>query len=350
MPESVVGNRGARWLFIAACGMIVIAGLREGATVILPFLIAFFLAIISLPLLFWLQKKKLPLWAAVIATILAMCLVLFIIGLMVSGSIDGFAERVPDYQKKIGNKWKEFQELLPSKVSKALKKLNVEDIVDPGAVMGFVGTAISSATGILSDFALVLLTLVFLLMEAGVFRQKLTYAFGESATMEKVTEEIQTYFGIKTVLSVATGVLWALWCWILGIDFPILWGLVAFVLNYIPNIGSIMAAIPTLLLALIQYGFGSAILVIVGNVAINTVLGNIIEPMMMGKRLGLSTLVVFLSLIFWGWLWGPIGMLLSVPLTMFAKILFEHTEDLKWIAALLAAEPERPKDAGPEPA
>ena len=115
----------------------------------------------------------------------------------------------------------------------------------------------------------------------------------------------------------------------------LLWGLVAFLLNYVPNLGSIIAAVPAVLLALVQYGVGHALLVLMGYVAVNMLLGNLLEPVLMGRRLGLSTLVVFLSLVFWGWVWGPVGMLLSVPLTMIAKIFLENTRDLAWLAVML---------------
>jgi predicted PurR-regulated permease PerM len=122
---------------------------------------------------------------------------------------------------------------------------------------------------------------------------------------------------------------------ILNIDYALLWGLLAFLLNFIPNIGSIIAAIPAILLSLIQFGPGIAIITSVGYLVINFVFGNVLEPRMMGKGLGLSTLIVFLSLIFWGWILGPVGMLLSVPLTMVVKIALDSSDDTRWIATLL---------------
>jgi predicted PurR-regulated permease PerM len=140
---------------------------------------------------------------------------------------------------------------------------------------------------------------------------------------------------LKTIFSLATGV--AIWIWlaIIGVDFALLWGLVAFLLNYVPSIGSIIAAIPAILLALIQLGVGPAVLAGLGYVVVNVVFGSILEPRFMGRGLGLSTLVVFLSLVFWGWILGPVGMVLSVPLTMIVKIAMESNEDTRWIAVML---------------
>ncbi len=137
------------------------------------------------------------------------------------------------------------------------------------------------------------------------------------------------------MVSLATGLLAGFMLWALDVDYFVLWGVVAFMLNYIPNIGSIIAAVPPVLLALITQGPLVAGIIAGGYLVINTVMGNIVEPKFMGKGLGLSTLVVFLSLIFWGWLMGTVGMLLSVPLTMIVKIALETSQEGRWLATLL---------------
>ena len=164
--------------------------------------------------------------------------------------------------------------------------------------------------------------------------------------MTKIVREVQDYLGIKTVVSLTTGLFIGVLTWLLGLDFPILLGLIGFVMNYIPTVGSIVAAVPALLLSVVQFGsVGNFTLVAVGYGAINTVFGNIIEPNLLGRRLGLSTLVVVLSLLFWAWVWGPVGALLAVPLTMIVKIMLENTEDLRWVAILLDKSP--PQDVRP---
>jgi hypothetical protein len=141
-------------------------------------------------------------------------------------------------------------------------------------------------------------------------------------------------------VSLATGLAIGLLAWLLGLDFPILLGLIGFVMNYIPTVGSLLAALPALFLSVLQFtSVGHLLLVAGGYGAINMVFGNLIEPNLMGKRLGLSTLVVILSLLFWAWVWGPVGALLAVPLTMIVKIMLENTEDLRWVAILLDKSP-----------
>ena len=157
--------------------------------------------------------------------------------------------------------------------------------------------------------------------------------------------EVQRYLGQKTLISLTTGSLVAAAMAIIGVDFPLLWGMLAFLLNYIPALGSILAAIPPAILAIVQpeLGFGSVLAVAIVFLSINIALGNFLEPYLMGRGLGMSPLVVFLSLIFWGWVWGPVGMLLSVPMTMIIKIMLENTEDLRWIAVLLGPAPRKAK-------
>ena len=148
---------------------------------------------------------------------------------------------------------------------------------------------------------------------------------------------VKHYMAIKTVVSLATGIVIAIWLAVIGVDFPVLWGLLAFFLNYVPNIGSIIAAIPAVLLATLQLGIVQALTAAAGYIVVNMVVGGVIEPRFMGRGLGLSTLVVFLSLIFWGWVLGPVGMLLSVPLTMTIKIALNSSEDTRWLAVLLGS-------------
>ncbi len=193
----------------------------------------------------------------------------------------------------------------------------------------------------LTNTFLIILTVVFILLEASDFPGKLRQAFGDPTEhmtgFGQFTETVNRYLKIKTIFSALTGIcVWA-WLAVLGVDYPILWGCLAFLLNYVPNIGSIIAAVPAILLALVQLGFGSAVLVAAGYIVVNVVFGSILEPRFMGSGLGLSTLVVFLSLVFWGWVLGPVGMILSVPLTVIVKIALETGKDTRWLAVMLGS-------------
>jgi len=269
-----------------------------------------------------------------------------VLGVVVGQSVNEFAQVAPQYQARIQElangvlAWVE-EIGLPTSEWSPLDYVNPEAVVD--LLVELLGGTLGALAGLLSNAFLVLLAVIFILFEAAGFRAKLRVAFGDRGdNLERfgqMTLQIQNYLAIKTAVSLATGLLAGLWVWGLGLDFPLLWGLVAFVFNYIPNLGSIFAAIGPVLLSVVQFGPGRAIAVAAGYVVINVVFGNVIEPMLLGRRLGLSTLVVFLSLVFWGWVWGPMGMLLSVPLTMMLKIALENTEDLRWVAVMLDKNP-----------
>lgn len=220
-----------------------------------------------------------------------------------------------------------------------LTNISLRELMGDGAVAGMVGGTLHGLAAIFMTLVFVLLTMAFILSEATGFREKLRAAFNlPDASLERlahITREIQRYLGIKTGLAIAISTMFGTWLALVGVDYPLLWSLLTFALYYIPNIGSLIATIGPLTLAALQLGPGSAALVALGGVFVHTIFGNIAEPALMGRQLGLSALVVFLSLIFWGWVWGPIGMVLAVPLTMSFKISLEQSPEYRWLAVLL---------------
>jgi predicted PurR-regulated permease PerM len=339
-------DKGARTLLVVASLVVVIAGIKAASSLILPFLVALFLAMVTLPLLNWLQSKRIPKPLAVPVTIVVALLVLGGIAVVIGGSIKGFTAQAPKYKENTEQVVAGVQQWVQARGVAVPDELgqSLTNLVRPSQAFDMIAGTLKGVAGVLSNLLLVLLTIVFILSEAAGFPAKLQLAFGHresSDRFDKIKQEVQHYLGIKSLVSLTTGAVVAGALAIIGVDFPLLWGMLAFLLNYIPTFGSILAGIPPVLLALVQLGPGHAIAVLIVFAAVNVVLGNFVEPYFMGRRLGLSTLVVFLSLVFWGWVWGPIGMLLSVPLTMIVKIMLENTEDLAWIAVLLGAGPRR---------
>jgi predicted PurR-regulated permease PerM len=210
--------------------------------------------------------------------------------------------------------------------------------------MNMARNLLSGIGGVMTNFLLILLTVVFMLFEAESVPKKIHIALDDPSMkiqrIDKFLESVKQYLAIKSVVSLATGTAVGLWLYFLGVDHYMLWSVTAFLFNFIPNIGSIIAAVPAVLLAFVQLGPTTAGLAAIGYVVTNMVMGNVIEPRFMGRGLGLSTLVVFLSLIFWGWLLGTVGMLLSVPLTMIVKLALESSDDSRWLALLLAGNEE----------
>jgi len=270
-----------------------------------------------------------------------MIIILILIGAQIGSSFNSFSDELPSLQLRIREQVKELSALLTSKGLVVKEKFFLE-YVNPEAVMKLTAGLLSGLSSILSDLVLILLTVTFILLEVSSFPVKLRAILGDpKQAFPKCTKfvvDMKRYMVIKTIINLITGILIAIWMHILGVQFPILWGFLAFLLHYIPSIGSVIAAIPAALLALVQLGMGSALLVVAGNIFVGFIIGNVIEPRLMGRKLGLSTLVVFLSLIFWSSLLGLIGAILCIPLTMTLKFAFENNESTRWIAVLLGSE------------
>ncbi len=341
----VASGMSVRYLVAAACLVVIIAGLRAAAELILPFLVAVFLAVVNVPVMNWLVRMKVPKPLAVLFTILMAVAVVGVLVAVLAGSINQLTAAAPTYQARL-------RELAVSLVAVATRfGLPVEqwaslDLAPTGMfdlIGGFIGDTVRTVGAFLSNTFLVLLTVIFILFEAAGFSRKIAAAFGaprESfSQLTRMARQVQTYLVVKTAVSAATGLTVGIWVALMGLDFPLLWGVLAFLFNFIPTLGSIVAAVPAVLLAVVQFGPGRAAVVAAGYLAINVIFGNGIEPTLMGRRLGLSTLVVFGSLVFWGWVWGPIGMLFSVPLTMAVKIVLENSREFRWVAILLDANP-----------
>jgi AI-2 transport protein TqsA len=324
-----------RWPLVAAALVVVIAGLRAGQSVLLPLLISILLAMISFPLVRWLQVHRVPTGVAVLLTVLVVLAAISGVALIMTVTAREFAALVPGYQAKLTELLRGWMAWLQGRGVDTSQWLN---FANPGAALDLARALFSGITAVLSNAFLVMLITSFILLEAASFGPKMREAFGLDVTearWTRVPAEVHRYLWVKTLISLGTGLCIWLWAEALGVDFAILWGFLAFVLNYIPAFGSILAAVPATLLALIQLGPGWAALMLLGFIVVNLVLGNLVEPQMVGRRLGLSPLVVLLSVVFWGWMWGPVGMLLAVPITMTIKIVLENTEGLQWAAVLL---------------
>lgn len=328
------------WLLMLAGVVVVVAGLKAAQDLILPFLVAVFLSVLAAPAVSWLMRHHVPRFVSVSIVVVVMVGVLTGLGAMLGGTITDFTESLPVYKSKLAGLGGSIQAWFDRQgydvsLERQFDQLNL------GSVLDLLRRGLGGLMSAASNTLLVVLTIVFILLEATGFPVKLRAALGRSdadiSRFAAVTVEVQHYLALKTIVSAVTGIVIGLWCVVLGVDFALLWGLVAFLLNYIPGIGSILAAVPAVLLCIVQLGAGRALVLAIGYLVVNTVIGNIIEPQVMGHRLGLSPLVVFISLIFWGWVWGPVGMLLSVPLTMIAKILMESSEDTRWLAVLLGS-------------
>ncbi|MEQ1508219.1 MAG: AI-2E family transporter [Myxococcota bacterium] len=333
-----------RALVAAAAVVVVIGGLSAAGEVILPILFAVFLSIATMPAVSALQRRGVPGPLAIGIVVVLVAGGLIGVGAMLVGAVRTFTADIGKYKPG-------FDHLTHSLVTTIdsfgfeLDEGDLTEWLTPAAIMEFVKHAVNAVVGLFGRLIIVLVTLTFILVEYADLEQKFLVAFGTDAEpagpFADAGAKVQRYLLIKTMVSVMTGVIAGLSCRVMGLDFWLMWALIAFLLNYIPAFGSFVAAVPPVLLAVVQLGWPYAVAVILVYVAIHVVLGNLLEPRMMGESLGLSPLVVFLSLIFWGWLWGPTGMLLCVPMTVMAKLVFESSDDTRWIAVFLGP----PRDA-----
>ena len=320
--------------------IIIFAGLKVADKIIIPFFLSMFISLISFPLLTFFKSKNINNPASVTLVLITIMTVSLSIAALIGTSLNSFRKSLPDYKEKIYGEIDKVL-ILAEKYDINISSEILYDYVDPTFIMQSVANTISAFGNVLTNYFLILFIVMFTLLEAAGFSNKLKMAFNNTdqsiATFHRFSENMNKYLTIKTFISMITGLLVYISLSLINLDHAIMWGLIAFFLNYIPNIGSIVASIPAIIIALIQLNFYYALLVALIYLVINIVMGSIIEPRYLGKELGLSTLIIFLSLVFWGWLLGPVGMLLSVPLTMVVKIWLESNDDSKWIAVMLGS-------------
>lgn len=391
---------GMRVLLSLACVIVVVAGLKAAAELFIPVMLGLFLALLSLPILNWLDGKGFPRPLAVFTTILVDLLILGGIVFLASGVIGDFQEKSGDYTERLRSQAAEFSRTMDKQIARfeafwesageSIGRLDdpdepVEPVepADPGvepARPGFTPPAETPAEAeeglvplvpsitfsklfeqywdssriveVVGQFDVVnrftsfatttffaLIVMIFVLAESGMYAQKVRDVLHvrgpDLRRFQSMAHDIQKYLAIKTGVSLLTGILATFTCLAFGVDFPLLWGMVAFLFNYVPAIGSIVAGIPPVLLALILYGFWPAAGVLICYLVINIGIGNFLEPMLLGDRFGISTVIVILSVMVWGFIWGPVGMLLAVPLTMLVKVMLDNSSDLRWISALM---------------
>jgi predicted PurR-regulated permease PerM len=342
------GAPAATGLVVLASLVVILAGIKAAEALIVPFLLAVFISIIVSPVMLWLRRHGVGSAVALVLMVAALVVVMLALTSLIGSAFERFRSDMPEYQRLLETKTEAMVEWLEAKGMEAPEQL-LEEQINPQRVMRFAGNLMGGLSGVLGNSFLILLTVVFMLLEGSTFAAKLR-ALPEGlrepmAQYREVIASIRRYMAIKTVISLITGVLVTGLLMVLGIEYAVLWGLLAFVLNYIPNIGSILAAVPPMLLALVLKGVWPAVWVAAGYFAVNTLMGNLVEPRVMGRGVGLSPLVVFISLVFWGWLLGPVGMLLSVPLTMSVKIALSAGESTRFIALLLSPGAPEPSEA-----
>lgn len=357
-------------VLLFAALVIGVAGLKAAQSFFVPVFLAFFIATVSYPITGWLQRHKVPPAVAVLFTVLvdfAFLAAVVVLGVTIVGDLqekwdaeyyDLARAKILEANGAIAGKLDEWG------VEDAVEKLNAftnENLAELRNIK--FGQIWSLGTGVvgrvLTFFAtagVVIVLTIFMLSEAQGFSRRFgAIRAARGPNFERLAgamQDTQRYLGIKTIISLATGVLAGVLCWVAGIDFFLLWGILAFVMNFIPAVGSLIASVPPILLALIAKDGGTtnAIVVAGGYGLINMFLDNFVQPTLLGKRFGLSILVVVLCVLFWGWLWGLIGIVLAVPLTMILKVILDNSDEFRWVAVAIGQEPRKDEGTSSEKA
>lgn len=320
---------------VLASIVVVLAGVKAATVIVIPFLLALFIAIILSPVYEFLKQKSLPSFAALLLVLGLFLFVIVFVAKLIAASAFDFSQNIPEYTQRLGNMYSDVV-AFAKQYDVELSTQALSDVANTKQIMKFISSMVQGVGGIFTNGFVVVLLVAFMLLESDSFSDKVKYILKDRVEhVDDILAKIKHYMTIKAVISLATAAIIYIALLLIGTDYPFLWSVLAFFLNFIPNIGSIIAAVPAVLMTLLELGFGSALLTTLLYVVVNVGIGSILEPRIMGKGLGLSTLVVFLSLIFWGWLLGIVGMFLSIPLTMMAKIIAESNEQTRWIAVML---------------
>ncbi|HGY1213834.1 AI-2E family transporter [Citrobacter braakii] len=339
MAKPIITLNGLKIVIMLGMLVIILSGIRVAADIIVPFILALFIAVVLNPVVQRMVKLRIPRVIAVSLLIVIIVMLMVLLLAYLGTSLNELARTLPQYRSSLVIPLKNLEPWL----QRAGIGVSVDELVkyiDPNAAMTLVTNLLAQLSNAMSSIFLLLLTVVFMLLEVPQLPNKLKQMMSRPiegmAAIQRAIDSVSHYLVLKTAISIVTGlVAWGMLA-ALDVRFAFVWGLLAFALNYIPNIGSVLAAIPPIAQVLVFSGLYDALVVFAGYLVINLVFGNILEPRIMGRGLGLSTLVVFLSLIFWGWLLGAVGMLLSVPLTIIVKIALEQTNGGQSIAVLLS--------------
>lgn len=350
--------RATQMLLVLAALVVVIAGLKAAQVFFVPVLLAFFIATVSYPVTAWLMRRRMPPTVAVVLTVLvdfAFLAAVIVLGVVIVGDLQEKWDteyynltkaKIEEASTSIAGKLEEWGVEDGALKVKEFTQANLAELksVKFGTIMSLGTNVVGFALSFIASFGVVIILTVFMLSEAHGFSNRfgaIREARGPNfSRMSGAMLDTQRYLGMKTLISLATGLMAGILCWVAGLDFALLWGILAFVMNFIPVVGSAIASLPPILLALISKdgGIADAVVVAGGYGLINMFLDNFVQPLLLGRRFGLSILVVVVSVLFWGWLWGLVGIILAVPLTMILKVILDNSEEFRWVAIAIGQE------------
>ena len=326
---------GVRFWIITTGVIVAFAALKAAGHLVNMILLATFLTAISLAPLNWLKKQGLSHKVSSMIIVLSVVVIVGLIGLIIGESVNSFMDNLPVIQEKFENLWADITLTLKS-IGILDEKAGITDHFKPAGLISVAAPLASGFGSVFSGVFVVFIFFIFMIFESDMFAKKLAYiSQNSSGQADKVIKQLRNYFGIKTLTSLATGIAIGVSLFILDVQFPLLWGFLAFILNYIPSIGSFLAAVPAVILAFVVSGPWTGIITGIVYLVVNTIIGNVIEPQLMGRNLGISPFMVFFSMIFFGYILGPVGMLVATPLTIVIKIILDSRKVTRNLGIML---------------
>jgi len=313
-----------------------------------PLFIALILSYIFEPLLKLMRRIKIPKFVAIFLVLIITFIFFYLVGLIIYSNVDAFKVEFPKYQEKFNKLYLSiigFFKIPHAEVQQYYSEIDWAALLEKLSLPSILSSSVGTFFNFLANLFLILLFTVYIMLGREHFITNIGKAFpGERSetiyrVMDNINKGVQKYFFAKALISLGTGFLAAIVLLIFGVDFAWIWGLLTFLLNFIPNIGSVVATFPPILVAIFQFeGFFPAIWIGIFLISLQIVMGNVVEPLIMGKSLNMSPLVIIISLIFWGFIWGPIGMILAVPISSIIQIICSNIDSLKPISILIADE------------
>src|SRR5215212_8516751 len=323
-----------RVMLVLAATVVVLVGIRLSAPILNPILFAIVLTLLFYPVYSWLRRRRIPTPLALIIMLVGLTILFVVLIFILGASIARFTERVGFYTAELNGQLDNLDVLLESL---GLSNVDLQEVVKPSALADAIGVVLSGIAGFLSD--LFLMIMLFLLGEGAAMMNRLRASAGSDnpqvARLTTVGQSVVRQFGLRAIVNLVTGAGVTVLLFLLGVDFPLLWGILTFFLSFVPYIGLVIAVTPAVILALAEFGVTRAVLVIAGVVVINVLAENVLSPMMMGRGLNISPTIVFLSFIIWAWLLGGPGAFLALPITLFIAVMFDTFPETRWLASLM---------------
>src|SRR5215203_2154852 len=325
-----------RVMLVLAATVVVLVGIRLGAPILNPIFFAVVLTLLVSPIYSWLLRRGLPAPLALVAMLVILIILFVGLSFILGASIGKFSERVGFYTTQLNGQLDSLDALLERL---GLSNVDLQEVVKPSALAGTLGVVLSGIAGFLSDLFLILMITLFLLGEGPAMMNRLRASVAEDnpqvTRLTSVGQSVVRQFGLRAIVNLVTGAGVTILLLVLGVDFPLLWGILTFFLSFVPYIGLVLAVTPAVVLALAEFGVDRALLVAAGVIVINVLAENVLSPMMMGRGLNISPTIVFLSFIVWAWLLGGPGAFLALPITLFVAVMLDTFPETRWLASLI---------------